>query len=103
MVTVEQIRSYVGASANDDPYIADILQQSSALVYRHVGSSITTIDSGILDRAILECASELFHRRQAPNGIAQFGTPDGSVVRVARDPMVGAYPILAPFIRGGIG
>jgi hypothetical protein len=53
-------------------------------------------------RAILECGSELFYRRNAPSGITQFATPDGqSAVRVARDPMVGAYPILAPYMAAG--
>jgi len=54
-------------------------------------------------RARIECGSELFHRRSAPNGIAQFATLDGgSAVRVARDPMIAAYPILTPWVGQGI-
>ena len=61
-----------------------------------------TIPEAVLRRAILEVGSELFHRRQAPNGFPQFATPDGGQAqRIARDPMVAARPILAPFLPMG--
>ena len=57
----------------------------------------------IVNRAILEVGAELFHRRQAPSGISQFATPDGSsAVRVARDPMIAARDMLAPFVGRGV-
>lgn len=57
----------------------------------------------IIDRAITECASELFHRRNSPSGVnAQFVGLDGSSpARLARDPMTGAREILKPFLAGG--
>jgi hypothetical protein len=45
----------------------------------------------------LICASELFHRRSAPNGVAQFASFDGSPIRVAKDPMNAVYPLLMPY------
>lgn len=72
------------------------MAQADELVMRFVGQA--TVPSAILDRAVLEVGSELFHRRQAPSGIAQFATAEGqSPIRVARDPMIAAYPILQPF------
>jgi hypothetical protein len=62
-----------------------------------------TVNADVLLRAKIECGSELFHRRSAPNGIAQFATLDGgSAVRVARDPMIGAYPLLTPYVGLGV-
>jgi len=102
MVTVEQIREYVGASANDADFLAGCLAESEALVTRFAGE--VEVPEAIIDRAVIEVASELFHRRQAPNGVAQFATVDGSSpIRVARDPLVAAYPILTPWTGVGIG
>ena len=49
-------------------------------------------------------AAELYHRKNTKNGIAQFAVPDmASPIRIARDPMVAAYPILNRFLmRGGL-
>jgi len=48
--------------------------------------------------------SELFHRRSAPMGVSQFASADGSAVRVARDPLLGVYPLIRPYVGlGGIG
>lgn len=54
----------------------------------------------VLDRATREVCSDLFARRNAPNGIVnqQFAGPDGPVsapARLHRDPLVPAYPLLS--------
>lgn len=54
----------------------------------------------VLDRATREVCSDLFARRNAPNGIVntQFAGPDGPVSapsRLHRDPLVPAYPLLS--------
>lgn len=54
----------------------------------------------ILDRATREVCSDLFARRNAPNGIVnqQFAGPDGAAsapARLHRDPLTPAYPLLA--------
>lgn len=99
MTTAEELRTYVGAPASDDAFVAACLEQATSLVTQYV--SFATVPADIVSRATLECGSELFHRRSAPNGIAQFATPDSAPIRVARDPMVGAYPILRPWVAGG--
>jgi hypothetical protein len=62
----------------------------------------TYVPANILTRATLEVGSELYHRRSAPNGIAQFSTFDGTPIRVARDPMIGAYPLLNRYVGLGV-
>jgi hypothetical protein len=90
------LAEYVGAP--NDSYVTECVTEAAALVARHIGTAVVPAD--VKARAELECGSELYHRRNAPNGIAQFGAIDGAVVRVARDPMIGAYPILAPYLAG---
>lgn len=59
------------------------------------------VPADVAGRAVLEVGAELYHRKNTKNGISQFASPDGSAVRVARDPLTPAYPILRPFIGGG--
>ena len=72
----------------------------------HAGKPAQTVRVGdiltfVQERAVLEVGSELFHRRNAPNGVAQFAALDGAPIRVARDPMVAARPLLSPYLGGG--
>ncbi|MFL0202126.1 hypothetical protein ACHFI2_16305, partial [Exiguobacterium acetylicum] len=60
-----------------------------------------TVPAEIRDRAVIEAGSELFHKRQAPNGISQYADASGTPLRVARDPMNVARVILAPFLPLG--
>ena len=86
-------------STADEEFIRSCGDQAQALVTTRVGTA--EVPEVILDRAIIEVASELYNRQSAPNGISQFSAPDGSAIRVARDPMVAAYPILSPYL--GLG
>lgn len=109
MITTDDLRAYVGASPADDTFVDACLVTATALIAAHCGVEVvggiisgSTVPEPVLDRSTLEVGSELFHRRQAPNGISQFASPDGGqAVRVARDPMVSARPILAPFLPLG--
>jgi hypothetical protein len=100
-VTVAQLKSYVGAPDSDNTFVTACWDEATALVTKFVGTA--TVPATVLLRAKIECGSELYHRRSAPNGVAQFATLDGgSAVRVARDPMIAAYPILVPYVGQGI-
>jgi hypothetical protein len=90
-------------STGDASFLESCADEAVALVARHAGTDIVVIPVSVLTRAYVEVASELYNRRSAPNGITQFAAPDGSAVRVARDPLVAAYPLLSPFMRPGIG
>lgn len=88
----EDLKAYVGASEMDDEYVQECWDAARDLIASYVQS--TKIPSNVLKRCYLEVGSELFHRRSAPMGVSQYATFDGQPVRVARDPLVGVYPLL---------
>lgn len=92
-VTLEQFQAYVGTDESTFPQ--ECLTSGLALVNRYIGTK--TVPAAIKDQATLIASSELFHRRSAPNGVAQFASFDGSPIRVAKDPMNAVYPILMPY------
>lgn len=97
MSTWTDLRAYVGTQSEaDDAQVEDAWDTAYALVTTYVGAA--EVPTVIFDRAVLEVGSELFHRKNAPNGVAQFNTFDAAPIRVARDPMVAAYPLLSPYL-----
>ena len=92
-VTLAEFQAYVGTEETEFPQ--ECLTSGTSLVSRYIGTSI--VPGGIRDQAILIASSELFHRRSAPNGVAQFASMDGSPIRVAKDPMNAVYPLLMPY------
>ncbi|MFC2689486.1 MAG: hypothetical protein ACFN1H_05180 [Propionibacterium freudenreichii] len=99
------LAAYLGG---DGPAVAvtDFLREcvaaAAGLVAHHVGTA--DVPPEIRARAITEVAAELFNRRNAPNGVASFGDGAGGVipVRVARDALVAARPLLAPWLGWGL-
>jgi hypothetical protein len=98
-VTLEEFQAYVGTDETDFPQ--ECLTSGLALVTRFIGA-VTTVPTAIKDQATLIASSELFHRRSAPQGVAQFASMDGTPVRVARDPMIAVYPLLQPYTGYGV-
>jgi len=96
VVTVAQLQAYVGTEETGT-FIQSCLTAGSAQVANYVGA-ITVVPDEIHRQATLICSSELFHRRSAPNGVAQFASMDGSAIRVAKDPMGAVYPLLNPYV-----
>lgn len=100
---IARLAKYVSPGANraviDNEYVGECVDEALALVTQ-MGST-HDVPEEIRSRAVIEAGSELFHRRQAPSGISQFAAPDGSAMRVARDPMNAARAILAPFLPLG--
>lgn len=104
-VTVADLRTYFGAGAGDDPTITLNLATAKALVAKECkdGNGVTIdVPVEIINQAVTEVAAELFNRKNAKNGVMQFASADGAAVRIARDPMVAARPILQPFTGFGI-
>jgi hypothetical protein len=99
-VTLAELQAYIGTDETGS-FIESCLSAGNAHVGNYIGE-IDTVPNEIHRQAILICASELFHRRSAPNGIAQFASMDGSPVRVAKDPMGAVYPLLLPYVGYGI-
>jgi hypothetical protein len=86
------LKAYVGAASNDDSYVEDCWDSAKDLIASYVQS--TKVPPNVLKRCYLEVGSELFHRRSAPMGVSQYATYDGNPIRVARDPLIGVYPLL---------
>jgi hypothetical protein len=99
-VTLADLQAYIGTEETGD-FIDSCLTAGESLVENYVGE-VETVPTTIVDQATLIVASELFHRRSAPNGIAQFASMDGQPVRMGRDPMAAAYPLLLPFVGYGV-
>lgn len=99
-VTVADLQAYIGTEETGD-FIESCLSSGNALVGNYIGE-VDTVPHEVHHQAILICASEIFHRRSAPNGIAQFASMDGAPVRVAKDPMGAVYPLLLPYVGYGV-
>jgi hypothetical protein len=100
-VTVAELQEYVNAPDADQTFLEKCLAVSVAIIDQKVGSK--DVPAVIRNQAVLEVAAEQFHRRSAPNGIAQFATPDTPGMRIARDPYTPAAAILSPYIGLGTG
>jgi len=100
MAVWDNLTTYVGAAIGgvDEEYIHNhCWLPAEALVDRFIGS-VTTVPAAIRTRAIMECGAELYNRRSAPGGIAQFASFDQAPMRIARDSMVRAYDLLSPYV-----
>jgi hypothetical protein len=51
----------------------------------------------------MEVGAELYNRRSAPGGIAQFASFDAAPLRIAKNSMVRAYDLLSPFVNQATG
>lgn len=96
------LRNFVdsGADAPDNAYIEDCWNTAVVLVDNFINGG--DVPSAVVDRCYLMCGSELFHAKNAPNGIAQFNTLDGTPVRIARDPLTPVYGLLSNWIVMGL-
>jgi hypothetical protein len=94
-VTLAEFQAYVGTEETTFPQ--ECLDAGLALIERYIGE-IVSVPATIKDQSVLIASSELFHRRSAPNGVAQFASMDGSPIRVAKDPMNAVYPLLMPYV-----
>lgn len=100
MPTPAEVRSYVGASVTDEPFIAEKIAEAQAIITKYVGN--TDVPHSVMESCVTQVAAELFHRRQAPNGIAQFSSLDGTPQRIANDPMSSVYKILGRYVTQGV-
>jgi hypothetical protein len=99
-VTLAELQAYIGTEESGD-FIDSCLSAGNALVGNYIGA-VDTVPNEVHNQAILICASELFHRRSSPQGIAQFASMDGQPVRMGKDPMTAVYPLLLPFVSWGV-
>lgn len=98
-VGTAELARFVSAP-QEDPYLSECVTEATELVGKLAGDRLPTIPGPVADRAILEVAADLYHRRATRNGIAGFDDTEISAapVRINRDPLTPARPILAPWI-----
>ena len=106
-IDVNDLRTEVNATTNDDVALTNCVAVAAALLAEYV-SDPTLVPEVIYDKAWLAVGVELFNQRQAPNGILMVqdygpdGSPSSLPVRVSADPMRPAYPLLKMFLGTGI-
>lgn len=108
LTLLEKASAYIFPDANSvggnkAAFLQDCLDEAVALVNNWCGTAQNSVPVAVLHRAYIECTSELYHRRSAPQGVTQYASPDGGAapMRTSRDPMGGARLVLAPFLPGG--
>lgn len=96
----EALAEYVKAGTVT-AYVGQCWDEAQALVGRHIGDA--QVPETIVTRATIEVGAELYNRQNAPSGVLNQATEfGGTPTRVARDPMVAAYPLLRPWVGQGI-
>ena len=106
-VSKEQVRAKVNASvaALSDADIEAAICVASALVNEYAGEDFAG-PVELLDRATFVVAVEQINQDKAPNGIVNQafvsaeGDSSAAPIRIGRDPMKPAYPILDPWVSG---
>lgn len=97
-VTVSRLAQHIGTRA-DNEALPSCLAEAGDLVAQRVGPH--EVPGPILERATLEAAADLYHRSRSHNGVVEFADDGAQPIRIARDPMLTAYAILAPWLPGG--
>jgi len=101
MVTVHDLRDYVGAGASvTDQTLQQDLDAARALIAATVGPY--DVPEVILDEVTLGVGFELWSRRAAPSGMTQFASVDGTPARMYRDPLTAYYAILGKYVPSGV-
>lgn len=96
--TWETLKDRLRAGDDDDDFITRCFDDATILVTEYIGSSY--VPDEIQDLAILKTGEELYAQRDAPQGVSQFSDINQNPVRVARDPLTAAKPILRKYVIG---
>lgn len=96
--TWETLKTHLRAGEDDDEFIERCFDDATDLVSDYVGDKY--VPASRLALAILKTGSELYSQRDAPSGISQFSDMNSNPVRVARDPLVAAKPLLRKYVIG---
>lgn len=101
-----RLKLYVSGGAGSvpsqgDAFIEECIAEAAALVDHWCGTSVALVPTEVLYRAYVETGADLYYRKQAPQGVSQFTAVDGSAIRLRRDPLDAARPMLMAFLPGG--
>lgn len=94
----DALAQYVQAPASD-PYLASCAATATDMVVAHCGPAVIDVPRRVLDRAVLEVAANLYHRRATLGGVTGLEDTETTMGEsVPRNPMTPAYPILRPYM-----
>lgn len=99
------LATYVHATnVEDQAHAAACVTEANALVMRAIGTDNPyQVPDELVARCILEVGAELYYRKSSRHGISSFDGVEGAMpLRISRDPMTAAYPLLKPFIPFGL-
>lgn len=101
-LTTAVLAEYVQADPTAQAaFLARCVSEANDLVTGYAGAA--GVPEAVLDRAVLETAADLFYRRSTRNGVADFEGIDGlQPIRVNRDPLAAAYPLLRRYVGAGL-
>jgi hypothetical protein len=99
-VEVADLRHYCGAPTGDNDFLENVLAEAAAIMTEYVQE--TPIPESAWDGCLLQVSSELYHRRNAPSGITQFASMDGTGMRMSLDVMKSVYAILDRWVVRGV-
>lgn len=100
------LAEYVNAVATEDvAHAASCAAEAAVLVNNAIGTDNPyVVPEEIVARCVLEVGSELYYRKSSRHGISSFDGIEGAMpLRISRDPMTAAWPLLRRFIPFGIG
>lgn len=98
-ITVANFAEYVGTDDTGD-FTSSCLTAGHSMVDKFQGDAVVPTQVHI--QAVFMCASEIFYRRNSPQGVTQFASMDGTPVRAAKDPMNAARELLRPYVGYGV-
>lgn len=96
--TWEQLKAYIRASDDDDDFVEECFNEAVEFVTDYVGDKF--VPEIKLDAAIKVTGRDLYAQRDSPQGVGQFSDTNDTPIRVARDPLVAAKPILRKYVQG---
>lgn len=98
-VTVEQLRTYIGAPSSEDAEIGEDLAAAEAMVTDVLQDAFRPVPESIRDRLVKEVGHELYRRRDSPTGSSQFADfTTGQPVRGPRDPLTQVWPTIRRYV-----
>lgn len=99
----DDVATFVNAGSSAD---TDLLASCFAVAVEATAAelgnvtAVTQVPTATLARVVVEVAADLWHRRNAPGGIAAWAGETASPVYVRRDALHAVRPLLAPYVGG---
>lgn len=83
---------------NDDDFIITCFDDATEIVNDYVGDKY--VPERKLALAIRRTGRDLYADRDAPQGVSQFSDTNENPIRVNRDPLTSAKPLLRKYVTG---